>query len=136
MIQLTLAAALLAGPDSDVAQALMDAKTELQQFTEEDMKPLAGLMKKARAADNGQQRYGFIPTPTSLLEDKLEDKPHLDPDEVDQDGKTLEDRTLEKEEKDIAKMRTDFNKKWKSFDDDFAKKEKETETLEQHMKKL
>lgn len=113
MQYLPLAVALLASPSTDdVQQELMDARQELQQFQETDLQPLAGLVTKAKAAAPKQQFPG-IPYPSSLLQEPTK----RDPDAVDKDGKTLEDKTLEKEESNINALRSSFNKEWKDLGD-------------------
>merc|ERR1719146_372697 len=66
----------------------MAAREELQEFSEEDLKPLAGLMKKAQAADpNPNFGIGGRFAPTSFVQGKPKAE-KLDPDEVDKDGKS------------------------------------------------
>lgn len=124
MQYLALALASIASPNQ-VEMELMDARQGLKEFEEDDMKPLAGLLQKAKAAGVQGPSFGM---PASLLQTRqpgglpepgTPEDPNYDPDKVDADGMSDSDRALKKEEDHINGMRTEFNSQWSKLGDDW-----------------
>lgn len=120
MQYLALALAAIASPN-DVQMDLMDARQELKQFEDSDMKPLAGLMQKAHAAGiNGPKFYGQSLLQTEVTPGGIPEKGDVGYDlDDDDDHETQADKDLKKEEKNIRNLQTSFNSQWSKLGDDW-----------------